>query len=1393
MRRAATGLAVGLLVVLARAPTCAGDPPVAIDFDPHRDTFTSPNRDGRGRESRRGTCNGDVELQFAWAEARKADPALPPLAEVEQTILARSGPDGGEAYLQRIRELAQRHSYRTGGGGVRIVAPEGRPLPAAETLRQVRAAVQRGEPTRLMLTGVRQELDRDGQLVERPFFHTVTAYQTAEADGTVGLRVVDSSAPGRSGVLVLDQRGTAKRGWEQVTEGDLGRVRWQRADRISNPPGDPEVYRKLIDAARRGAPTNEVEQRLQLDAVPPPTTGSVTRDPKAGGVWIAFDPAAFTETTDEAAVDAWVARTQAFLEDEAGAAGLALTLGERTELVRVVSLRALLAAEVETLGPLTRVRGFVVLPDGDVGLVGLVEEGRERIPLDLLTVALRAVWKRGLAPFVSLDSDPANLAGPPKPRVGDVPEDLRESAFVRILLAADYAMKELTLGARTADVPAYRSLRALVAERRPAATEVIARLWLTPLAAPVADVLVTQQDGATAVWFESRVQVLSERMLVGVDGLVGTGGTDPLWEASATSFTRCYDDLAAQVPVLGRLATVFDLAKACALLRARGVASPVLDAAAARTPRSGAPGPADEPKAPFPGVGILPVEGTDLVLSGGARAKVRVRPSGVVATDRLAPLLDAARTGSRDPVAITFPAILDLDTAAAAGADAELSLTAAVALLQGGAFGGAVERLDRVLAVDPSDAQAFYLRGIARGALGAPADARADLDRAVALEPRYAAVRGIARVLAGDLAGGIADADASERAAPDDEQMLPLVAMARVWSLDLDGAAATIRRLASVAPGHPALRDLRNELALARALPRERALERFRAARALPVELQCALVGGANLLAKDPQAAQEVLGEGLASALASPVAAVRTLHLPERFRFLIGLAAWRRLPTQPDLYERATLDEAAQPLRAQADALVGAHPTWASGWLLHASAEAAVGRPEDAVAAFAQAADRAGNPDGVLDDMAPQWGTTHMVALLGTSVAYGLWEREAPAGAVLTRCAQTLGEGPTARALAVLARAPEVNLATLVERRAEGRGGEAEALRTTLARLREVEAALDGTPARDAVALWLLQVFHKAYLPLEQEVGDDPARLLAATLKFLRSTEGVEPTPMLAEPIYHLRAAAYGMATSAVMTTATAGLGRTFHDLGRRLDDARAAGDGGALRAALAGMATAIDAEFPRLRAQVAAGLAEVERVAGARARDAVAVQILAAQAPMGARVASEQEISKLEEVAGVAGSAELAAYRAATAAQARNGLLLREDATAVLMRLVATPRDGAEGETLLRFLPLARDMIGELFPDGTSPLDFDAALRELRARIRMAAFADAAASPPDTRSVPDARPGPDAGGAPTGGGNGRPAEPPSTFPLGLFVAAAAVVVALAVAVRIDRSRRRRG
>ena len=90
-------------------------------------------------------------------------------------------------------------------------------------------------------------------------------------------------------------------------------------------------------------------------------------------------------------------------------------------------------------------------------------------------------------------------------------------------------------------------------------------------------------------------------------------------------------------------------------------------------------------------------------------------------------------------------------------------------------YDAAIANYDRAIALEPSDADAYHNRGIAKDAQGDYAGAIADFDRAIALDPDDADSyhnRGVAKAEQGDYAGAIADYDRVVALDPDNVAVL---------------------------------------------------------------------------------------------------------------------------------------------------------------------------------------------------------------------------------------------------------------------------------------------------------------------------------------------------------------------------------------------------------------------------------------------------------------------------------------------------------------------------------------------------------------------------------------------------------------------------------------------
>lgn len=267
-------------------------------------------------------------------------------------------------------------------------------------------------------------------------------------------------------------------------------------------------------------------------------------------------------------------------------ANLAVPLGGRLFGISMLRLTArALEPEAQALGGLTRLAGYVAdTKRGDVVILGLKTSDQgatdSSLTLDDLVVSLRHIWKLGKYPLCSLDPKPGQpIEAGFLSRVEGVPKDSR---FGRVMLDADYAMKRIHLGL---DRPALNDFKSvfdyqveqatigLIEGARPAGH--ISRFWLTPVQPLDGDILVSEKG--RLVFFTSRVQVLTEVMLMAKDGLIGTKQMDPAEEKGCLEFTRRYADIAAARPDFAQLQALFDLTLMASLLREHLPAYPALE------------------------------------------------------------------------------------------------------------------------------------------------------------------------------------------------------------------------------------------------------------------------------------------------------------------------------------------------------------------------------------------------------------------------------------------------------------------------------------------------------------------------------------------------------------------------------------------------------------------------------------------------------------------------------------------------------------------------------------------------------------------------------------------------------------------------------------------------
>ncbi len=273
-----------------------------------------------------------------------------------------------------------------------------------------------------------------------------------------------------------------------------------------------------------------------------------------------------------------------------------------SELATCLKAGQPIPAEIALLGGLTRIEYVLVYPDRkDIVLVGPAEgwrynergavvgseTGRPILLLDDLITALRAA----LAPqpsVISCSIDPtpegvravnavtrgfrgpvdptsiarrsAEAAGPQRVSLTGIPAD---SHFARVLVAADYRMKRISMGVDPSPIQGLTSFVSLVQgmSRVPGGEP---RWWLAPDYEPLL------KDEAGLAW---KLQKAAVKTMVEADVYSAEGNREKTVEAApvhrrwAEMMTAHYDDLALAEPVFGQVRNCMDLAVAAALIR----------------------------------------------------------------------------------------------------------------------------------------------------------------------------------------------------------------------------------------------------------------------------------------------------------------------------------------------------------------------------------------------------------------------------------------------------------------------------------------------------------------------------------------------------------------------------------------------------------------------------------------------------------------------------------------------------------------------------------------------------------------------------------------------------------------------------------------------------------
>lgn len=272
------------------------------------------------------------------------------------------------------------------------------------------------------------------------------------------------------------------------------------------------------------------------------------------------------------------------------------------EVRRAAEQGASLPEEIAFLGGLTRIEYVLVYPDQqDIVIVGPAEpwrlhekgypvgtqSGQPIMLLDDLVVALRAAFqpqrtviscsidptaegiqrlnafvraRRGNVEPVSFARSLEQVVGPQVVSLTGVPEN---SHFARVLVAADFRMKQISMGVEPAPVAGLPSFVALVAQAGRVPDNMMPRWWLAPDYQPLA------KDAEGLAWKFQKIAVktLAESDLYNAQGeRVKTAEAAPIYRKWAELFTARYEELAKADPVFGQVRNCMDFATLGALI-----------------------------------------------------------------------------------------------------------------------------------------------------------------------------------------------------------------------------------------------------------------------------------------------------------------------------------------------------------------------------------------------------------------------------------------------------------------------------------------------------------------------------------------------------------------------------------------------------------------------------------------------------------------------------------------------------------------------------------------------------------------------------------------------------------------------------------------------------------
>lgn len=305
-----------------------------------------------------------------------------------------------------------------------------------------------------------------------------------------------------------------------------------------------------------------------------------------------------------------------FMAKETAAAGADLV---RPVGMRMISLKGLEAAiedaiknnlgelpdEVRYMAGLQRIEYVFVHPEendvvlagpgegwkvNELGAVVGVTTGRPVLQLDDFLVAMRSVENARREPIsCSIDPTPEGrdrlqaflsrqrgmndsvLPGVQQamgPQVVSIHGVDANTHFARVLVAADFRMKQYAMGLEQAPVRDLKSFLQIVKQRNARPNNMTPRWWLAPSYEPIA----RSEDGLSFQLVGQGVKAMTEEEFVAEGGDVkGAGKANPMAQQWANLFTEKYDELCKADPAFGDLRNIMDQSVVAALIKKEGL------------------------------------------------------------------------------------------------------------------------------------------------------------------------------------------------------------------------------------------------------------------------------------------------------------------------------------------------------------------------------------------------------------------------------------------------------------------------------------------------------------------------------------------------------------------------------------------------------------------------------------------------------------------------------------------------------------------------------------------------------------------------------------------------------------------------------------------------------